>query len=96
MVIHGYPIIAEYIGDKASKIVNDVNEKWRSSHVRSSQHLLKIVKCNDIACCILFRLSYKSVVKDWFLSPPFAMSQSLDNGLTWARYVKVSQHLSLH
>ena len=35
MVIDGYPVIAEHIGEKASEIVRDVSEKWISSHVRS-------------------------------------------------------------
>ena len=35
MIIDGYPVIAEHIGEKASEIVRDVSEKWISSHVRS-------------------------------------------------------------
>ena len=30
------------------------------------------------------------------LPPPFEMSQSLDNGLTWIRSDKTSQYISLH
>ena len=41
MVINGYPVIAEYIGNKASEIVKDVSEKWKSCHVRPSQCLLQ-------------------------------------------------------
>ena len=51
MVIDGYPVIMEYIGDEALEIVKDVNEELRSSHVRSSQYLLQIVKLNNITCC---------------------------------------------
>ena len=96
MVINGYPVIVEYIGDKASEIVKYVNEKWRSSHVRSSQYLLQIVKCNNITCCTPFMSSYKNVVKDRFLPPQFAMPRSLHNGFTWTRSDKTSQYLSLH
>ena len=96
MVNDGYQVIAEYTGHKASEILKDVSEKWRSSHVRSSQYLLKTVKCNNITYCTPFRSSYKNVLKDRFLPPPFAMSQSLNNGFTWTRYDKTSQYLSLH
>ena len=82
MVIDGYPVLAEYVGDKTSEIFKDVSEKWRSSHVRSSQYLLQIVRCNNITCCTLFRSSYKNVVNVRFLPPPFAMSQSLGDGFT--------------
>ena len=41
MVINGFPVIAEYIGDKASEIIKDVSGKFRSSHARSSQYLFK-------------------------------------------------------
>lgn len=40
MVTNGYPVIAKYIGNKASGIANNVSEKWRLSHVRSFQYLL--------------------------------------------------------
>ena len=96
MVINGFPVIAEYIGDKASEIIKDVSEKFRSSHAISSQYLLQIIKCNNITCCAPFRSSYKNVVKDRFLSFPFSMSQSLNNGFTWTRSDKTSQYLSLH
>ena len=90
MVIDGYPLIAE-----ASEIVNYASEKWRSSHVRLSQYLLQIVKCNSIACCILFRSSYKNIVKDRFLPTPITKSQSLHNGLPCTRSDKTSQYLPL-
>ena len=67
MVINDYQVIAEYIVDKALKIVKDVSEIWRSSHVRSSQYLLQIIKCNNITCCTSFRSSNKKIVKDSFL-----------------------------
>ena len=56
MAIGGYPVKVEHIGDKASGIFNDVSEKLRSSHVRLRQYLLQIVKSNDIASCMPFRL----------------------------------------
>ena len=48
-----------------------------------------------IACCMPFRLSCKIFVKDRFLPPPFGMSQSLNNALTWARFDKAIQDLLL-
>ena len=56
MAIGGYPVKVEHIGDTASGIFTDVSEKLRSSHVRLRQYLLQIVKSNDIASCMPFRL----------------------------------------
>ena len=56
MVIDDYPIIAEYIVDKALKIVEDVSEIWRSSHVRSSQYLLQSL--NVIILHVVHRLGH--------------------------------------
>ena len=61
MVIDGYPVIAEYIGDKASEIVNNVSKKSRLFHVRSSQRNDTIVTQrndrSDTACWMSVRLS---------------------------------------
>ena len=56
MVIDDYPVIAEYIVDKALKIVEDVSEIWRSSHVRSSQYLLQSL--NVIILHVVHRLGH--------------------------------------
>ena len=69
------------------------SEKWKSSHVRSSQYLLQIVKCDDIVCCI--RSSYRKIVKDRFPPPPFSICQSPDDGLTWTRS-HTGHYISLH
>ena len=95
MVIDGHPVIAEYIADEASEIVKDISEKWKSSHVRSSQYLLQIVQRDDIVCCMPFRSSYRKIVKDKFLPPPFSIRQSPADGLTWTRS-NTGHYLSLH
>ena len=95
MVIDGHPVIAEYIADEGSEVVKDISEKWKSSHVRSSQYLLQIVKCGGIVCCMPFRSSYRKIVKDRFLPPPFSICQSPDDGLTWTRS-NTGDYLSLH
>ena len=95
MVIDGHRVIAEDIADEASEVVKDISEKWKSSHVRSSQYLLQIVKCGDIVCCMPFRSSYRKIVKDRFLPPPFSICQSPDDGLTWTRSY-TGHYLLLH
>ena len=83
------------IADETSEVVKDISEKWKSSHVRSSQYLLQIVKYDDIVCCMPFRSSYRKIVKDRFLPPPFSICQSPDDGLTRTRSF-TGHHLSLH
>ena len=54
MSIDGHPIVPEFISDEANEPVVSKSEKWKAIHVRESQYLLQIVKCNDRHCCLQF------------------------------------------
>ena len=69
--ISGYSVEAKYLEDKN---LNDedikIDQLWFSNHVRSSQYLLQIVKCDSVDCCKKHRSSIKSVLSEGFLPPP--------------------------
>ena len=79
-------MVAEYIKEE---------EEWKVEHIRESQYYFHIVKCLDSNCCIPFRSSYLTVVKDRFLPPPVPVVQT-KNGLKWAKDDKIGTYLSLH
>ena len=54
MSIDGHPIVPEFISDEANEPVVSKSEKWKAIHVRESQYLLQIVKCNDRKCYLPF------------------------------------------
>ena len=80
----------------SGKDLKEREENWISRHVRSSQYLLQIVKCDDIACCGPFLSAYRTIVPDRFLPPPYAVYQSPEEGLKWIRSDKTGVYLSLH
>ena len=67
MSIDGHPVVAEFISDEANEPVVSKSEKWKAIHVRESQYLLQIVKCNDRKCCLPFESDYLIVLNDRFL-----------------------------
>jgi hypothetical protein len=58
--------------DPASIISKD--QLWISQHVRSSQYLLQIVKCDDENCCLPWKSSLNILTTTRFLPPPLTMS----------------------
>ena len=55
-MIDGYPVKAQFI--KPTEGVMDLEKKsteWSKVHVRESQYMLQIVKCNKTTCCSLRR-----------------------------------------
>ena len=70
MIVHGQPVLAEFISEEADEEVVKKSEECKSKHGRESQYFLQIVKCKDSKCCSLFRSSYLKVVKDRFLPSP--------------------------
>lgn len=51
LVIDEYPTVAEYIDPEVSEIdpdlLHEFDDNWFANHVRTSQYLLQIIKCND-------------------------------------------------
>ena len=88
VVIDGNPVVAEYVDQNEDASENDENdllikdEVWRAKHIRESQYLLQIVKCDDVNCCSLKRSSLFRVIKDGFLPPPIPIKQT-KNGLSF-------------
>lgn len=71
-IINNYPVIAKYIEPKTGQnLVNQtVSENWKLSHVRQSQYLLQISKCDDRSCCKEFRSGIKDILPERFIPPP--------------------------
>lgn len=59
---------------------NTLDINWLQVHVRQSQYLLQIIKCNDLKCCFEWRTSYSKVIPRRFLPPPFLFKASA-NGI---------------
>lgn len=47
-----------------------LTEEWKVRHVRQSNYLLQIVKCNDVACCEPPKTNMNRFLKGQFLPPP--------------------------
>ncbi|XP_060801623.1 uncharacterized protein LOC106141435 [Amyelois transitella] len=79
MVIDGHDVVAEYLkpDDTAESFVPDLPSlQWYSEHVRESQYLLQVVKCDDRACCGDLRSSLRSILPERFVIPPYPILQS--------------------
>ncbi|XP_065172441.1 uncharacterized protein [Atheta coriaria] len=79
MVIDGHDVVAEYVepDDKAESFVPDLpSPQWYSEHVRESQYLLQVLKCDDRACCGHVRSSLRSILPERFMIPPYPILQS--------------------
>ena len=56
LIIDSYSVVCRYIEPNAKTRSSLLNAKfldldWLAVHVRQSQYLLQIVKCNDLSCC---------------------------------------------
>lgn len=70
-IIDKEPVIAEYIDpDHKYLSPSSITENWKSIHVRSSQYLLQVVKCNNSKCCKPFRSTINTFMKTRFLPSP--------------------------
>ena len=95
LVIDGNPVVAEFIDGEASPVTVVKSEEWKAVHVRESQYLLQIVRCQDEACCMSFQSSYLKVVPGRFLPPPLPIVQT-SSGVQWAKDDKEATYLSLY
>ena len=93
--IDGFPMVAEYIvseddttEDDFGELINK-DEEWRCRHVRESQYLLQIRKCDDVNCCSAKRSSLFRVLPDGFLPPPVPIKQT-KHGLSYSDQVVLS------
>lgn len=83
VVIDGHKTHTFYIPPDDSDIdpPQKVSQDWFSNHVRPSQYLLQIVKCENAKCCKKFRSNWLSLV-DRFLPPPIRITNSNSGEIT--------------
>lgn len=81
LVIDGYPVQSDYVEPPKSEVnkIFDIDPIWYSQHVRSSQYLLQVSKCNSSSCCGTHRSMLRKVLKTGFLPPPLKVKSSLES-----------------
>ena len=67
--IDSHPVVAQYVEQKDITGV-PLNEMWMSLHIRTSQYLLQIVKCERTICCAPMRSNWLSMFSSRFLPAP--------------------------
>ena len=67
--LDGFPVVAEYVEGKVVEPCN-LNEKWMSNHITTSQYFLQIVKCQQSQCCSDMRTNWLSILPKRFLPAP--------------------------
>ncbi|KAJ8877456.1 hypothetical protein PR048_021911 [Dryococelus australis] len=79
----GHEVVAKYIdpNNDTSNVPDLPSEEWYAEHVRESQYLLQVVKCDDRDCCSPRRSALHMILNDRFLSPPYPITQ-VDGHLT--------------
>ncbi|GBP00285.1 hypothetical protein EVAR_885_1 [Eumeta japonica] len=88
LVIDGYPVVAKYIMPTETRL--DVEQAkvlkrdviWYANHVRESQYLLQIVKCEVVSCCGVQRSSLRRLLREGFLPPPVLIKQTSNGYIT--------------
>ena len=74
--IDGHDVKAEYISDDIGILeFENKSPNWYCTHVRESQYILQVVKCDNSECCSSPRSSLKSILKDGFLPAPMPLMQ---------------------
>ena len=70
-VIDGHAVIAKYFESEDPRAVyGDIEEEWKTCHVRTSMYFTQFVKCKNRHCCAKFRSTWLQVFPDRFLPPP--------------------------
>lgn len=68
VIIDNFPVVAEYIEPGEITInLYDYTQQWFSTHVRTSQYFLQIVKCRNRKCCKEHRSSFTPSHEQRFL-----------------------------
>lgn len=81
LVVDDFPTVAEYIessekSELSEEKIFEKDQSWYDTHLRSSQYLTQIVKCEDRKCCSMPRSSYFNVIPDRFIPPPIPIEQT--------------------
>lgn len=80
--IDNYPVVATYVDPSNENEPEgvEIDPTWYQQHVRESQYLLQIVKCNDSSCCHPCRSNIRDLLPNRFLPPPTKVKQT-ESGL---------------
>ncbi|KAJ8666270.1 hypothetical protein QAD02_007932 [Eretmocerus hayati] len=82
MVLDSHPVHAEYIHPLDEELKpRAVDEQWYLNHVRESQYLLQISKCQDKACCSPPRSNLRSILPTGFLPSPTLVHNEKGTGI---------------
>ncbi|XP_054746672.1 uncharacterized protein LOC129251332 isoform X2 [Anastrepha obliqua] len=81
--IDGHEVVAKYIGpnNDTSSVPDLPAEEWYTEHVRESQYLLQVVKCDDQKCCSPRWSDLHMIIHHRFLPPLYPITQ-VDGRLT--------------
>ncbi|GBN05191.1 hypothetical protein AVEN_143021-1, partial [Araneus ventricosus] len=82
VVLDNYPTIDEYISAENSELnresLEEVDDKWFSTHIRTSQYLPQIVKCFDVNCCQKVQSSFFTIVPSRVLPAPILVCHTVE------------------
>ncbi|CAF4013950.1 unnamed protein product [Rotaria magnacalcarata] len=82
LTIDSYPVVCQYVEpvdkkDLSSALnANALDLHWLQAHVRQSQYLLQIIKCNDLKCCSKWRTNYFKIISEGYIPAPFSFKVS--------------------
>lgn len=81
MMIDGQPVFAMYVehSETYDLVVPEKSQEWFEIHVRTSQYLLQISKCDSLECCGPHRSNLRDVLPTGFLPAPVKFKHS-ENG----------------
>ena len=74
--IDTHPVHAEFL-ENAEVDSAYPDENWVANHVRQSQYVLQVVRCNDIICCGDCRSNWTAVVHSRFLPAPYPCNRQV-------------------
>ena len=86
VLIDKYPVEASYVdpvGPLPQLSEKDliIDQEWYARHVRLSQYLLQIKKCDSRECCKSPRSNIFEILPDGLLPPPMRVKQTFERGL---------------
>ncbi|KAK3919263.1 Mitogen-activated protein kinase kinase kinase [Frankliniella fusca] len=76
MVLDGHPVVAKYVPPNEDlPDVTEMPQRWYADHVRESQYMFQVVKCDNLNCCSPRRSNLHQVMYQRFLPAPFPFCQ---------------------
>lgn len=82
LVIANESVTADYLGPVEAEQITDErtgpSSPWYSTHIRESQYMLQISKCQHSKCCSEPRSKLRLVLPNGFLPPPLLLTSGLE------------------